>query len=167
MLLEKEVQKQDYSRALKEQMEINSSKRQAESLKRKEQDLKLEHDIQQYYEKLKQEQPRPLNAFSKYEEQPASPLKPRGPGNSGELEPVAPAHDMLDAYEQQMKERERQRQDWRLELEAQRQEQERAKAEQREAQKRAELADEERFQRQIEELRRSEERDNPKNSSQR
>lgn len=42
VLLEREVQKQDYSRALKEQMEINSQKREVETKRRKDQDIKLD-----------------------------------------------------------------------------------------------------------------------------
>ena len=71
--------------------------------------MRLEHDIQQYYEKLREEsklQKMP-NAFSKYDEIPASPLQPKAkaspdPSQNFTVQPESTAQGspMLDMYEQ-------------------------------------------------------------------
>lgn len=88
------------------------------------------------------------NAFSKYDQIPASPQpKEKGQPEQFNIQPTA----MLDMYEQQMKQREKQKEDWRLELEAQRQQQEEAKAREREQKLLADYEDEMRYQRQLQE----------------
>ena len=108
VLLDKEVQKQEYQRALREQIEINNQKKRIENQKLKEQDIRLEQDIRQYYEKLREEsklQKMP-NAFSKYDEIPASPLQPKAKASPEasqnfnlQPEPANQGSPMLDMYE--------------------------------------------------------------------
>ncbi len=70
-LLDKELQKQEYSKALRDQMQLNSEKKTLELQLRKKQEDKLDRQIHDYYQKIEQ-QTLSDNLFKKYDQIPAA-----------------------------------------------------------------------------------------------
>ncbi len=70
-LLDKELQKQEYSKALRDQMQLNSEIKTLELQLRKKQEDKLDRQIHDYYQKIEQ-QTLSDNLFKKYDQIPAA-----------------------------------------------------------------------------------------------
>ncbi|TNV81835.1 hypothetical protein FGO68_gene3809 [Halteria grandinella] len=171
-LYEKEIQKQDYQRALKEQMEINQHRKQVEKEKKLQYDNKLEQEIKSYYQEMQQVPSRydeiPAQAMLKNAAQPSQhhqsvrqslqlrqSLQSLHNSNNAGLQNSGSSNKMIEGYEQLVKERERQREEWKQTLQSQMQEQEQQRQMQKLRQKQDDFQDEQRLLKQLQEINQS------------